>query len=56
MTARDVADGKSHGEHRQSESERHSQQPDAYIRESGGKDRAATTTENQPKGSDKLCS
>ncbi len=54
VTARDVADGIGHREHRQAEGERHAEQADAHVREAGSDHGAAATSEGEPEGADAL--
>jgi hypothetical protein len=55
MTARDVSDGVSHGENRQTEGEGDSYKPDAEAGKRSGQDCAAASTEDQPEGSEEFC-
>ena len=55
MAARNVPDGKGHGQHRQTEGERNAQQPDTHVGESRGQNRAPATAQNQPEGADEFC-
>ena len=50
MSARDVAEGERHREHRQAEGERHPDEGDAQFRESRREHRAAAAAQHEPEG------
>ena len=49
VTAGDMPDGKSHGQHRQSEGQRHTDKADTEFREAGSEYGTAAATEHQPR-------
>src|SRR2546427_5179094 len=54
MTARDVSDGKSHRQNRQTKSQRHACEADPNIRERRGQHGTAATSQDEPERADEL--
>jgi hypothetical protein len=49
-----MADRVGHGQHRQTERQRHADKSDPDLRERGGEHGTAATAEDKPKGAEKL--
>ena len=54
VTARDVADGECHGQHRQTEGQRHAHVPDAEVGDAGRQHGRPAAAEHQPECADEL--
>ena len=54
MAPGDVADRIGHGHHREAKCQRHPEQADADLWKAGGNDRASTSSERQPEGTDRF--